>query len=120
MNKLTSAKKKAQDLVKLKRLAPGANTALSALLNEEGTVITDPASMATLLIQRWQEVFTHREVELNLLDSWYHQLPQGNHLNSIRKENNGRKDNPPIGTAVGENDEQRQPQKTKKNQETTA
>ena len=62
-------------MVKLKRLIPGSNTSLSAVLDAEGKVITDPGQMATALIAHWEEVFTQREVDTTLLDKWHRELP---------------------------------------------
>ena len=62
-------------MVKLKRLIPGANTSLSAVLGEDGKVLTDTGEMAAALIAHWQEVFTQREVDIKLLDQWHESLP---------------------------------------------
>lgn len=90
-NEQIKKNKKTQFGVKLKRLIPGANTSLSAILGEDGKIHTDPAAMATMLIKHWQDVFTHRPVDLTLLDHWRKSLPK-----QKEQQRSG------IGTAVGQ------------------
>ena len=67
--------KKTQFLVKLKRLIPGANTAIGAVLAANGEILTDPNKMACALVEHWQQVFTKREVDLDILNKWNAVLP---------------------------------------------
>ena len=58
---------KDQVLTRLRKLQPGAATALKAVRGPDGTVTLDPAGMARELATYWQGVFTARPVDLTEL-----------------------------------------------------
>ena len=76
MNRNSGTHKKTQYIVKLKRLIPGACTAINAVIDEGGHIMTDTGDMAKLLVEHWAQVFQHTPVMLEHLTEWHNSLPQ--------------------------------------------
>ena len=55
---------------KLARLSPGRPTSLSAVMDAQGQVVTDPAAMAACLRRHWADVFAARRVDSPALRRW--------------------------------------------------
>ena len=64
------ARRKENILVKLKKLLPGAQSGLAAMLTTDGTVTTDPKDIADTLRDHWGHVFNRRPIDTDLLGGW--------------------------------------------------
>ena len=57
-------------MVKIRRLKPGATTALKAVRSADGRICTTPREIAQHLVSHWQQVFTHRGIDDGALQDW--------------------------------------------------
>jgi len=61
-------------LRKLKRLSPGENQGISAMVNDAGSVSIKPEDIAEILRKHWQGVFSEKAVRTNALQIWMEEL----------------------------------------------
>ena len=69
-NSAAYRQKKDHILVKLRRLTPGQNSALTAVKMASGEITTDPAQMAAALQTHWAQVFASKPMDGALLTKW--------------------------------------------------
>ena len=66
--------KKEHILKKLKRLSPGESNTLNCVMDGDGSLHSDPASMARALVSHWEQVFSASSCDSALLQDWMTQL----------------------------------------------
>ena len=67
----TRARRGKENIIRqLKRLHGGETGAIKAMRDRRGKVYTEPARMVQLMQEHWEEVFTCRGINRELLTSW--------------------------------------------------
>ena len=61
--------RKQQVFVRLQRLLPGRSSAIQAVIDQDGSVVSDPESMADVLSKHWGDVFSRTPTDRSLLET---------------------------------------------------
>jgi len=81
-------------LKKIKRLSPGENSSINAMMNKHNQVVTSPDEIAALLREHWQGVFQEKQVDACALQIWMEELfvkdEQGLYLTGLPEKTSGR------------------------------
>ena len=83
-------KKRSNITAQLKRMLPGSTNHIGAVGQEDGSVTSDPESMAAALAQHWAKVFKKKPINTTLLTDWFRSLRDARH-----NETNNRDHHPP-------------------------
>jgi len=61
-------------LKKIKRLSPGDNSSINAMMDKHNHVVTSPEEIAAVLRDHWEGVFQEKQVETSALQIWMEEL----------------------------------------------
>jgi len=81
-------------LKKIKRLSPGENSTINAMVNSNNQVVTTPADIAAVLRDHWGNVFKEKQVDTSALQIWMEDLfvrdDQGLYITGLPSRDNRR------------------------------
>ena len=83
-------RKREHILRQLKRIHGGSTSTIKAMRDTAGEVHTEPQAMVGILQQHWEEVFTKKEVDEDMLERWLSEMYPKGGGNPRKRDDHGR------------------------------